>query len=208
MAATAASGFADDQEKAEKQWRMITAMSRDDIARSIINRTFADVFNTARPQLVAERKSLELNYGNLFLAHELLSFGCDMQQMSGRLRTGQTILQIANASRADWRRIAEDGKRMNRRISDSLYKHFLHDGPDKQREADDRYNPATDRVRADADSTPQEISKAQAEYLFRQNLATQKQNRTDAASSYVGQDYQQKRADIAASRGETMPGSH
>jgi hypothetical protein len=175
MVATAGTAFASDQQKAEKQWRMITAMSRDDIARSVINRNFADVFKTTRLQLIAERKALELNYGDLFLAHELLSFGCDMQQISERLRSGKKILQIANDSGADWRRIAEDGKRMNRPISDGLYEHFLHDGPDKQRDADDHYNPATDRVRADADSTPEEISKAQTEYLFRRSLTAQKQ---------------------------------
>ena len=63
--------WASDQEKAEKQIRMMTAMSRDDTARSIISRTFADVFKMQRPQMVVERKNLGLNYGGLFLAHEL-----------------------------------------------------------------------------------------------------------------------------------------
>jgi hypothetical protein len=62
----------DDLPKAEKQIRMITVMSRDHIARSIISRTFADTFNVQRSQLVAERKSLGLNYGGLFLVHELI----------------------------------------------------------------------------------------------------------------------------------------
>ena len=41
--------LADDQEKAEKQIRMMTAISRDDTARSIVSRNFADVFKIQRP---------------------------------------------------------------------------------------------------------------------------------------------------------------
>ncbi len=57
---------ADDQEKAERQINMMTALSRDEIVRSIVSRTFADVFKVARSQLLAERRALGLNYGARF----------------------------------------------------------------------------------------------------------------------------------------------
>src|SRR5215467_16120733 len=123
LLAFSAVGFADDQEKAEKQIRMITAMSRDDIARAIVSRTFADSFKLQRTQLVAERKSLGLNYGNFFLARELVQFGPSMEQIAAQLRAGKNILDIARDSHANWKRIALNAKKMNNRITDAIYKH-------------------------------------------------------------------------------------
>jgi hypothetical protein len=204
---TAVAAFADDQQKAEKQMRMMTAMSRDDTARSIISRTFADAFKMARPQMVAERTTVGLNYGSLFLAHELVSSGSSMQQIAAELRTRKTMIEVAKSSGADWKRIAADAKKMNSRISDNIYKHFLHAGPDKQRDLLDRYNPAIDRVRADADVAPEELVKAQTEYIFWRNLAAPKSVGEADSSSAVGHDYTRARDDIAATHGTTTPGS-
>ena len=102
--------LAEDQEKAIKQLRMITAMSRDETARSIVSRTFADVFKLERPQLIAERKSMGLNYGTLFLVHELTLSGSNMAQVATQFRQHNNMFEIANASGADWKRIAADAK--------------------------------------------------------------------------------------------------
>ncbi len=207
ITATAGTAFADDEQKAEKQLRMMTAMSRDDTARSIISRTFADAFKMARPELVAERTTVGLNYGSLFLAHELISSGSSMQQIAAELRTRKTVLEVAKSSGVDWKRIAADAKKMNSRISDNIYRHFLHAGPDKQRDLLDRYNPAVDRVRADADATPEELVKAQTEYVFWRNLAAPKADEAADPSSFVGKAYQQGRDDIAITHGTTTPAS-
>jgi len=204
---TAGTAFADDQQKAEKQLRMMTAMSRDDTARSIISRTFADVFKMARPELVAERTSVGLNYGSLFLAHELVSSGSRMQQIAAELRARKTLIEVAKSSGADWKRIAADAKKMNSRISDNIYKHFLHAGPDKQRDLLDRYNPAVDRVRADADATTEELVKAQTEYVFWRNLAAPKADQAADSSTFVGKAYEQGRDEIAITHGNTTPAS-
>src|SRR5229473_2210959 len=100
--------LAEDQEKAVKQLRMITAMSRDETARAIVSRTFADVFKLERPQLIAERKSMGLNYGTLFLVHELSLSGSNMAQVAAQFRQHKNMFEIANASGADWKRIAAD----------------------------------------------------------------------------------------------------
>ncbi len=199
----AAASLADDQEKARKQIRMITAMSRDETARSIVSRTFSDVFKLERPQLIAERKSMGLNYGALFLVHELTPSGSSMAQIAAQFRQRNNRFDIVNASGADWKRIAADAKKMNARISDNIYKHFLHPKPDKERDLLDHYDPAVDLVRADVDCTPEEIQKAQTEYIFRRNLAAPRTDGAANPSTPLGKSYQQTRENIAITHGDT-----
>jgi hypothetical protein len=195
--------WASDQEKAEKQIRMMTAMSRDDTARSIVSRTFADVFKMQRPQMVMERKQLGLNYGGLFLVHELVLSGTQMEQVAAQLRARKSIFEITNASHADWKRIAADAKKMNNRINDSVYKHFLHSRPDEERDKLERYNPSTDLVRADGEATLDEILKAQSEFVFWRNQAAPIAGGQADSSTPIGQTYQQTRDNTAATRGAT-----
>jgi len=200
--------YADDKEKekAEKQIRMMTAMSRDDTARSIISRTFADSFKMQRAAMVVERRNLGLNYGSLFLMQELLESGMRMEQIVEQLRARKSVLAITNATHADWRRIAADAKKMNNRIDDAIYKHFLHTKPDEARDKLDHYNPRQDLVRADADATPDDVMKAQSEYVFWRNQAAPLSGGQADASTPIGQTYQQTREDIAITHGNTPPG--
>ena len=195
------SAFADDQEKAEKQIRMITAMSHDDITRSIISRTFADTFKVERAQLVEQRKSLGLNYGGLFLAHELMQSGSTMEQIVAQLRARKNIMDIDRTARPDCKHIASDAKRMNSRISDAIYKHFLHSKPDEERDRLEHYNPSTDLVRADADVTTDELLKARSEYVFRRNLAAPISSGQADRSSATGRSYEENREAIEDAHG-------
>jgi hypothetical protein len=196
---------ASDQEKAEKQVRMITAMSRDDTARSIVSRAFADVFKVPRSQLVAERRSLGLNYGALFLVHELVLCGSSMQQISAQWHANKTLIEVANSSGADWKRIKTDAKKMNDRINDGIYRHFLHSEPDKQRDLADHYLVAVDFIRADTDSTPDELQRALADYMFWRKLAAPRNvGQVDTTNPAV-QDYSKGRDSIATSHGTTNP---
>jgi hypothetical protein len=206
LAFTAIPALASDLEKAEKQIRMMTALSRDDTARSIVSRTFSDVFKVPRPELVAERKSLALNYGSVFLVHELLLTGVTMQQISSQLRMRKGVLEIASSSSADWKRIESDAKKMNDRINKGIYKHFLHDERDKQRDLEDHYVASADLIRVDADSTPAEIQKAQADYVFWRNLAAPKSDEAADRSTPVGKSYEQGREDMAITHGNTPTG--
>ena len=198
--------FADDQDKAEKQIRMMTAMSRDDTARSIISRTFADVFKIQRQQLVAERKSVGLNYGGLFLAHELLQSGARMEQIANELHSRKSMLEITKASHADWKHIAAEAKKMNNRINDAIYKHFLHSKADAERDRLEHYSPSVDLVRADGDSAPEEVVKAQAQYVFWRNLAAPISDNPADRSSPTAHSYEQDREDIAITHGNTPTG--
>ena len=198
--------WASDQEKAEKQIRLMTAMSRDDTARSIISRTFADVFKMQRPQMVVQRKQLGLNYGGLFLIHELSLSGTQLDQVVAQLLARKSILDIANSSHADWKRIATDAKKMNNRIDDSIYKHFLHSRPDDERDKLEHYNPSADLVRADADATLDEILKAQKDFVFWRNQAAPIAGGQADVSTPIGQTYQQQRDNTSATRGATPSG--
>jgi hypothetical protein len=188
--------FADDQEKAEKQIRMMTAMSRDDTARSIISRTFADVFKIQRQQLVAERKSLGLNYGGLFLAHELLQSGARMEQITNELHSRKSMLEITRASHADWKH-----------INDAIYKHFLHSKQDEERDRLEHYNSSADLIGADADATPEELLKAQTQYIFWRNLASPKLAGQADPSNPVAHTYTTQRDETTASHGTVYPGA-
>ena len=196
---------ADDEEKAEKQINMMTALSRDEIVRSIVSRTFADVFKVSRSQLLAERRSLGLNYGSLFLAHQLVLSGSSMQQMSAQRHANKTLFEIANSSGVDWKRIEADAKKMNDRINKGIYKHFLHSEADKQRDLDDHYAAAIDLIRADTESTPGEIQHAQVDYMFWRNLAAPKNvGQVDTTNAAV-ENYDKARDAIAATHGTTNP---
>jgi hypothetical protein len=53
--------------------------------------------------------------------------------------------------------IADDAKKLNDRIEDNIYKHFLHAEADKGRDLTDKYDSTADWVKADADATQAEI---------------------------------------------------
>jgi len=196
-----------DQQKAEKQLRMITAMSRDDTARAIISRSFSDVFKIERSQLVMERKAMGLNYGAFFVAREMVLSGSTLPDIAAQLRLHKTMPEIANASSSDWKGIASDAKKMNSRISDNIYKHFLHPEPDKARDALDKYDPAVDVVRADAEASMDDILKARDEYMFWRNLAAPKSDGVANSETPAAKSYQQARDDIAVTHGNTSPAS-
>ncbi|HEY8671234.1 MAG TPA: hypothetical protein VIL63_10380 [Terriglobales bacterium] len=199
--------FADDQKKAEKQLHMMTAMSRDDIARSIISHTFADAFKVDRFRLVEERKAMGLNYGSLFLVRELAASGVTMQQIVSQLRSHKNVLEIANDSHTNWQHIIADAKKMNSRIEDNIYKHFMHPDKDKATDLLEHYQPSADLIRADADVAPEEIVKAQSQYMFWRNLAVQKSSGQADPSTSVAHDYTKQREAVAATHGKAYPGA-
>lgn len=205
LAPLAIPAFASDQAKAEKQINLMTALSRDEIVRSIVSRTFADVFKVPRSQLLAERRSLGLNYGALFLAHELVLSGSSMQQISAQRHANKTLVEVANSSAADWKRIETNARKMNDRINKGIYKHFLHSEPDKQRDLADHYVVAVDLIRADAESTPDEIQKAQVDYMFWRNLAAPKNVGQVDTTNVAVQNYNKGRDAAEITHGSTTP---
>jgi hypothetical protein len=182
-ALSAVPAFSDDQEKAEKQIRKVSAMATDVNARSIVSRSMSDLLKIERNQLERERRAMNLNYGCLFIAHELTGRGMKMLDVAMRLQNHQTIFQIANAEHADWKKIADDAKKLNGRIEDNIYKHFLHAEADRGRDLTDKYDSTADWVKADTDATQAEILEAQEIYVRWRDRAASIEGKGDAVSA-------------------------
>jgi hypothetical protein len=160
---------AGDRQKAEKQVRKIAAMATDKTGRRMVSMSIADSFKIARPILVEERRKIGLDYGAFFVVRQLLARGVKMTDINSGLNAGKTIWQIGDEQHADWKEIAADAKRLNTRIEDYIYRHFLNkknDEADQERDLADKYDIARDAVRTDFDVTPKEMLDAQARYLF------------------------------------------
>jgi hypothetical protein len=163
------SAFSDDQERAEKQARKITAMATDKTGRCMVSMSLADKLKIARPAMVADRRRMGLDYGSFFVAQELLAGGAQMTQLMSQLRAGKTIWQIGDQLHANWSQIAADAKKQNAKIEDYIYRHFLNKKnteADELRDLADKYDPQIDAVRTDFMVTPQEMVDAQARYIF------------------------------------------
>lgn len=175
--------LASDQQKADKRLRQISAMAIDSMSRSIVNQTMADAVHAQRIELMRQRRAMNLSYGSLFVAHQLAAGGVKMLDIALELETGKDISQIANEKNANWKLIGDAAKKLNDRIEDNIYRHFLHVKADLQVAATDKYDPHTDLVRADLDVTPDELASARSNYeVWKNRGSAPNANRLDAAA--------------------------
>jgi hypothetical protein len=174
--------MADDQQKAEKQTHKITAMATDVTGRRIVSMTLADALGIRRSELLRRRRLTGLNYGSLFVAHQLISAGATVPDIAAQLKTGKNIFQIGTEQGVNWKKIAGEAKKLNNKIEDNLYKLFLKAQPYKERDEADRYNPDFDLVKADYAVTQEDIEQAQNTYVFWRNQASERRDeRLDTA---------------------------
>jgi len=161
--------FSDDQSKAEKQVRKITAMATDKTGRAIVSMSMADFLKIARPMLIDERRKIGLDYGSFFIEQELLEKGASLSDIEGSMKSGKTIWEIGGEQHVDWNRVAADARKLNAQIDDHIYRHFLNKKnyeADERRNFEDKYDPVRDAVRTDFNVTPKEMVDAQARYVF------------------------------------------
>ena len=171
---TGLTALAADQDKSRKELDKVTALATDATGRRMVNVSMAQVLNAKRYDLIMERRSNEINYGSLFLMHQLINNGGKAADISAQLTAGKTIYQIADEQHADWKKVLDQAKALNAKIDDNLYKHFSVDPKEtkKQENAEDEaanYNIIYDGVKADNDVSQSEISKAQDRYLALRN---------------------------------------
>ena len=177
------SAFGDDQEKADKQLHKITALATDATGRRVVSATVADALVSKRPDLVAERRSMNVNYGDLYVAHVLVKSGAKMDDIAAQLKAGKKMGQIAGEMHADWKQISADAKKLNAKVEDNLYNHFLNGKPLTDRDAAEGYDPVIDGVAADNDVSKDEIAEAERTYLLWRDRADQKKGSSlDTAS--------------------------
>jgi hypothetical protein len=156
--------FSDDQQKAEKQLHKITALATDATGRRVVSITVADTLGAKRPALVMERRATNLNYGDLFVAHFLLKNGAKMEDIAAQLKAKKNIGQIANEQHADWKQIAAEAKKLDSKVEDNLYKHFVSSKADFDRDQAEKYDPTFDGVSADNDVSKNDIAEAEHTY--------------------------------------------
>jgi hypothetical protein len=133
----------------------------------------ADTLGAKRPALVMERRTMNLNYGDLFVAHALLKNGAKMEDIATQLKARKDIGQIANEQHADWKQIAADAKKLNSKVEDNLYKHFINSKVDFDRDQAEKYDPTFDGVSADNDVSKGEIADAEHTYQLWHDRAAQ-----------------------------------
>jgi hypothetical protein len=170
--------LADDQRKAEKQVNKISAMAADLTGRRIVNQSMAEQFKLKRTDLVLERRANNLNYGSLFIVHQLAASGTPIAEIDTRLKAGKSVADIANELHADWKLIGDQAKKMNSRIEDNLYSFFLTNKKVEPMADPDAYNAATDGVAADLAVSQPDLADAQDRYVFWRDRATAKQDAT------------------------------
>jgi hypothetical protein len=168
----ASPAFSDDQQKAQKEINKITAMATDFDGRRVVNLSISEMFKVSRPILVAQRGQTGLNYGNLFLAQELEQSGVTPADIATKLNGGGKITDIANQQHIDWKRVAEDGKKLNAAIDQNLYNFFLGKKLTAAQDSADKYDVHYDGVKADSDIGKQEIASAQDRYLLWKDRAS------------------------------------
>ena len=174
--------FADDQEKAQKEIKKITAIATDTNLRSIVNMSLAEVLNVKRLDLVKERQSMNLNYGGVFLAHELAAGGAKMDDIAAQLKSGKDIFAIANDQHANWKDINNKAKKANGKIDDNLAKWFGDKKKQAARDQADDYVAQDDHTAADSDVSKQELADAQSRYQHVHDVAMA-QNPTGEANT-------------------------
>jgi hypothetical protein len=181
--------FGDDQQKADKQLHKITALATDATGRRVVSVTVADALEAKRPDLVVERRNMNVNYGDLFIAHVLVKSGAKMEDIAAQLKAGKKMGQIASEQHADWKQIAADAKKLNAKVEDNLYSHFLNGKPLAERDAAEGYDPMIDGVAADNDISKDEIADAEHTYLLWRDRADQKKgSNLDTASEKAAKD--------------------
>jgi len=156
--------FSDDQEKANKEIIKVTAMAWDATGRRVVSRAMSDVTGVTRLDLLQQRRSMNLNYGALCVVEEMIKSGAKPDDIAAQLKAGKTITQVANDQHANWKQIAADAKKLNSKIDDGLYKHFLTPDADRQRDLDDKYDVAYDTVAADHDVPKPDLEAAADRY--------------------------------------------
>jgi hypothetical protein len=175
--------FADDQQKAEKELHKITAMATDPTGRRVVSITVADTLEAKRTDLVLERRAMNINYGDLFIAHTLEKSGEKMADIAAQLKLGKNIRQIASDQHLDWKQMTLDAKKLNTKMEDNLYKHFINATADNSRDVEEAYDPTIDGVSADNDVSKADIEEAQRTYLlWRQRADKTKDSKLDAAT--------------------------
>jgi hypothetical protein len=147
--------LADDaQAKAEKEVRKISAMAADGTARPLVSQVVAEYLKTTRMELVQQRKTANLSYGDLFVVYQLSGNRERVDDLLPALKSGKDVWQIGKENHADWKAVAAEAKKLNDRLESSFYQYFQ-SPPRKTSDDEHTYKAANDNVPADSQGLTQ-----------------------------------------------------
>ncbi len=170
--------LADDRGKAEKELRKIVAMATDATGRRVVSLAVSDALNVPRPQLVIERRQMGVNYGQLLVLHQLTADGAKLSDLEAEMNSGRPVLEIAKARNLSWKLLALDAKKVNSKVEDGIYKHFLNPQPMRDRDTADQYSVMIDGVKEDNEGISQsDLDEAQRVYLLYKDKASEVSSR-------------------------------
>jgi hypothetical protein len=141
-------------------------MATDSTGKRAVSEAVSFTVSAPRQELAMRRRAMDLNYGEIFLAYQLMKSGTSMDEIEVQLKSGKNIWQIANERQANWKQVASEAKKANSRIDSNLLKHFSKSKAEAEREVADGYDPFLDSVKADNKISSQEITDAQNRYSF------------------------------------------
>jgi hypothetical protein len=156
----------DDQQKAQKELNKVAAMATDPTARRAVSLAVSEALSVGRPELVQQRRAMDLNYGELFVAFRLVKSGAKTDDIVAQRKASKDIWQIAREQKANWKEIAADARKLNNKVNDKLLMYFTNRKTTFQRDLADNYDPLADSVMADSKISQKEISDAETRYQF------------------------------------------
>jgi hypothetical protein len=157
---------ADEQQKAHKILNKVTAMAIDPAGKRAVSLAMSQYLSVGRGELGRRRRAMNMNYGDLFVAYELVKSGAKMDDVAAKMKIGKTVWQTADELHADWKQIAGEGKKLSGRVDTNLLRHFANKKTEAERDRADGYDPFLDNVTADNDVSQQDIEGAQKRYVF------------------------------------------
>jgi hypothetical protein len=157
---------ADDQEKVHKVLNKVTAMATDPSGKRSVSLAMSQCLSVTRPELLQRRQAMNLNYGDLFLAYQLVKTDRKIDDIAAKIKMGKTVWQAADEDHADWKQIAIEAKKLNSKIDTNLIGHFTKKKAEDERDRADGYDPSLDTVAADRNVSKEEIEDAAQRYAF------------------------------------------
>jgi len=155
----------DDQQKAHKILNKVTAMSTDLSGKRAVSLAMSQNLSVRRAELAEHRQAMNVNYGDLFVAYQLVKSGKKMDEIAARIKSGKTVWQIADEEHADWKQIASEAKKVNGKVDNNLLAHFANKKGEAELDKADGYDPSVDTLAADNDVSKQDMEDAQERYV-------------------------------------------
>lgn len=155
-----------DGKNLDEQLKKISLVASDNDGRRVVNRAMAKELGVDRKQLVEERRSTQLMYGQIFLVHEIAKQTNSSFAETAKVMTTGKIPQVISAEKnVDLKKIVKDARKFNSRLEVELGAVAAGNVPERSLDLEARYDPQEDSQPADtATFTTAELLQAQ-EYV-------------------------------------------